>query len=412
MTTPLLVLCIDVDNDLYEKAKVRGPVVGREENIKAATSLALADPEESDANTIFEAVKLYDQLCDEEERKVYIATITGHKSRGYVAGREVAKQLDRVIEDTGVGSCIIVTDGRDDEEVLPIIKSRLRIESSKLVVVKQAKELEKTYFVILEKLKDPYYSRIIIGVPALLIFLFSLSTLFGFGWPPIGIILGLYLMAKGFGVDSYVVAAFNEVKFSLKKVSWATYLASFALIAIALLSGSQAFRYHQDVFIKEKAYAYAIKAVLVVMPWALLLLLAGKTLDAVMEHKKLNIIRYGSYAIAILLISMVLDVICVWIINEQPPYITFPEVLVTLFTAIVVGILTSYALKEIKRETILHMDLIGKRVVGDMGSVLGKVVGVDATNEVLVVHTPFDKDIKIEFELINNVDDDVVVSKS
>ena len=57
-----LILCVDRDNDLGAKAGVKTPVLGREENINAALNLALQDPEEPDANAIFEAIKIYDQL--------------------------------------------------------------------------------------------------------------------------------------------------------------------------------------------------------------------------------------------------------------------------------------------------------------------------------------------------------------
>jgi len=57
-----LVICIDRDNDLGEKAKVSSPIIGREENIKAAVALSIADPEDSDSNTIFGGVKVLDEL--------------------------------------------------------------------------------------------------------------------------------------------------------------------------------------------------------------------------------------------------------------------------------------------------------------------------------------------------------------
>ena len=58
----LLVICVDRDNDLGKKAGVKGPVIGREKNLEAASKLALADPTESDANSIFAAVKKYDEV--------------------------------------------------------------------------------------------------------------------------------------------------------------------------------------------------------------------------------------------------------------------------------------------------------------------------------------------------------------
>ena len=58
----VLVLAIDIDNDLYRKTRLSGPVIGRESNLSAAAALALADPQDTDANTMFEAVRKYDEL--------------------------------------------------------------------------------------------------------------------------------------------------------------------------------------------------------------------------------------------------------------------------------------------------------------------------------------------------------------
>ena len=57
-----LVLCVDRDDDLGTKAGINGPVIGREENLKATIALGLADPEESDTNTILSGLQLYDDL--------------------------------------------------------------------------------------------------------------------------------------------------------------------------------------------------------------------------------------------------------------------------------------------------------------------------------------------------------------
>ena len=60
MPERLLVLAVDIDNDLYRKTRITGPVVGRDDNLKAAAALVLADPQDTDGNTMFEAVKKYD----------------------------------------------------------------------------------------------------------------------------------------------------------------------------------------------------------------------------------------------------------------------------------------------------------------------------------------------------------------
>lgn len=69
MVRPILIICIDRDNDLFEKARVVGPIVGRENNLSAATSLALADPEDPDSNAIFYAIKVYDQFKKRKSKR-------------------------------------------------------------------------------------------------------------------------------------------------------------------------------------------------------------------------------------------------------------------------------------------------------------------------------------------------------
>jgi len=58
----LLVICVDRDNDIGEKTGIATPVVGRDACIEAAQRLALEDPEDADSNSIFSAIKTYEDL--------------------------------------------------------------------------------------------------------------------------------------------------------------------------------------------------------------------------------------------------------------------------------------------------------------------------------------------------------------
>ena len=155
----ILVLAVDIDNDLYRKTKIGGPLMGRVQNLNGATQLALADPEDTDSNAMFEAVRIYDEL-KEKGNEVNVATVTGSEREGYDADREIARQLELVLEQYRADSCVFVTDGASDKRVLPVIQSRIKINSVKIVTLKQAEALENTYFTVLEKLKEPHYSRI------------------------------------------------------------------------------------------------------------------------------------------------------------------------------------------------------------------------------------------------------------
>ncbi|MEM2974524.1 MAG: DUF373 family protein, partial [Candidatus Micrarchaeia archaeon] len=166
----ILVLCVDRDNDLGTKIKKTGPIIGREANVAAATALLMKDPEDTDGNSIFQAVKVFDEM--QKKADVQIVTLTGDAKLGYDADRKVTQQLERVLIEFPAPSCIFISDGADDEQVLPIISSRIKINSKKTVVMRQAKELEKTYIVLLNKIKEPYYARLIFGIPALIILSF------------------------------------------------------------------------------------------------------------------------------------------------------------------------------------------------------------------------------------------------
>lgn len=411
MDSPILVLCVDRDNDLFEKAKIHGPVIGKEENIKAATKLALVDPEDPDTNAIFSAVKAYDEL-KKDEKNVVIATLTGNKKLGHYADREIAKQLDKIIEETHAEICMFISDGAADEEMIPIIKSRLKINSVKVVVIKQAKELEKTYFVILEKLRDPYYAKIILGIPALLIFLLAAASQFGYGWQPIGIIIGLYLLIKGFGIDEHITNLFKEFSFSIDKTSWIAYISSGALLVLSIVIMYKAYldALAQQLY-GEKIYASVLQAGLLIIPWAMLLMLAGKVFDARAEKRKFVIIRYGLYGSAIILITMMLSIGIKWVLNLHEPYVSFSDFLFTLLISIGAGYVVIETLKIIKEELLGEMKLEGKEVISETGTYIGKVMGLNIKDGYLVVQTPFEKKMNIVFDDIRGAAEKVVVKQ-
>ena len=91
-----LVLCIDRDNDIGVKAGVKSPVVGRAQNLKAATALALRDPEDSDTNAIFAAISIYDDLV-KKDIDAEIATISGDIDVGRKSDDTLTEQLEQVI---------------------------------------------------------------------------------------------------------------------------------------------------------------------------------------------------------------------------------------------------------------------------------------------------------------------------
>ncbi len=204
-----LILCIDRDNDIGEKTKIDTPILNRDANFRAASILAIADPEEADSNAMFGAVKLYDRLREEYPNEEYqIATIAGSSIGGIETDRKMVLELEKVLNLFRADGVVLVTDGYPDEAVIPLIQSRVPITSIQHIVVKHSERIEEAYAVLFRYLsmlvKDPYYSKITLGVPGIMLVILGVLTIFGqlqnAGMAFI-IVMGLVLLVKGFGWD-------------------------------------------------------------------------------------------------------------------------------------------------------------------------------------------------------------------
>ena len=210
-----LVLAIDRDDDFGKKANVPGPVIGRDACIDAALKLSLADPEDSDANVVYAAVKLHDELKESGEfDEVEVALITGHPKVGVKSDVELARQLEEVLEKFPADGVITVTDGAEDEQIFPIITSKVPIISSHRVVVKQSEGIETTYYILYrymrEILSDPEVAKVALGIPGMILLFYGIAKLIGVWYPEsvkiisatitgaILLIIGAYFFTKGF----------------------------------------------------------------------------------------------------------------------------------------------------------------------------------------------------------------------
>ena len=400
----ILVLSVDRDNDLFAKAKIAGPVIGREANVAAAAKLALADPEETDANTMFEAVKIGDELS--KDNVVEIATLTGSEKLGYSADREILKQLERVLAQFKCDSCIFVSDGASDEQVIPIIQSRVKIDSIRVVVMKQAKELEKTYFVLLEKLKEPHYARLVFGIPAILLILLAVGDYMGFGWRLVAIVLGAYLIAKGFGVEEYVLSHLANFRISVEKLGFVFYLLALLLVLIALAQAYEAYLLKAvETTDALKLTAYAVSRLMVLFPWAALIALLGKTLDLLTEKRKYEVVKFGLYGIFVMILWLILSVASMWILADA----YFSDFVIVALLSVVFTILAVRIMDWLRMRVALGMKLENKEVLTELGAYIGKTIGVDRKRGVLIVQTAFGQKLDLAFERITGIGDKVVV---
>ena len=207
----ILILCVDRDGDIETKAGIKTPLQGRTANLDAAVSLALRDPEEPDANAMFEAVRLFDRLDSEKQpaESFEVATISGIERGGVGADRKLVAELGRLLDSFSADEVILVTDGYSDEAVLPLVESRVPVSSVRRIVVKHSESIEETAALFSRYMRliweNPRYARIALGIPGLLLLLYGIFYVIpgfvNYYLISIVLILGGVLLFKGFGVD-------------------------------------------------------------------------------------------------------------------------------------------------------------------------------------------------------------------
>jgi putative membrane protein len=148
-----LVLVVDRDNDFGVKGGVQTPAIGLDAISDAAVKLGIADPEDSDVNTVYAAVKVYNELLA-EGRDAELALICGDTKVGHRSDMRIADELEIVMNTVGPDRAILISDGAEDEYVYPMISSRIKVDSVKKVYVKQAPGLEGAFYVLTRILRD------------------------------------------------------------------------------------------------------------------------------------------------------------------------------------------------------------------------------------------------------------------
>lgn len=206
-TSRLLVICVDRDDDIGSKAGVATPIVGRNACIEAGQRLALEDPEDADSNSIFAAVKTFEDLIS-KGYQAEVAIVSGTENKGVQADEKIISQVKSIVEKFSANGAVIVSDGEDDEAVIPIIQNVLPIVSVKRVVMRVSRTVEYSYAVLGRYLKaiafDSKYSKFFLGVPGILLVIGGIATVIGLTKEIFAVlvsILGGAFLIRAFDVD-------------------------------------------------------------------------------------------------------------------------------------------------------------------------------------------------------------------
>ncbi|MCE4607248.1 MAG: DUF373 family protein [Desulfurococcales archaeon] len=218
---PILVLVIDVDDDLGN-AGIQTPIIGEESVLDAVQRFALQYPEDSDVNAIYEGIKLYREL-KETGNDAYIAILAGDPVNSVKAHIRILSELDKVLDTLGLEKgkvkAIVVTDGAEDETVIPVLSNAVSIIGVKRIVVTQHVGIETTYVILGRLIKkaifEPRFSKYFVGVPGLILLVGAILAIvnwFTYVIEAGAVILALAMIVRGFSLEPYLEKMGEDIK--------------------------------------------------------------------------------------------------------------------------------------------------------------------------------------------------------
>lgn len=237
-----LVLCVDRSATVARAAGLDTPVIGWEAVRSLVIEVGLDDPENARVNSLLEALRVTRELRDGGDDEATVAVISGSPEGVVNADRSVARQVEEIIGTEEPSSAIVVVDSAQDEQVVPIVESRLPVDAVDRVVVRQARDIESTYYLLKQFLADEELRQttlIPIGVALLAFPILMTRVSAQAALATITASIGVFLLYKGLGLDAYVEEAPGWIRRSLYsgRVSIVTYVVAGGLAVIGLFAG-------------------------------------------------------------------------------------------------------------------------------------------------------------------------------
>jgi putative membrane protein len=206
----ILVLCIDRDDDIGSKGGVKTPIIGKESCIDAGIRLAIEDPEDADANAIFGAIKMHQDLLA-KGYDTEVAVVAGKINRGIEADEKIGFEIQTVLDNYAADGAVLVSDGEDDETIIPVIRTILPIISVQRVIIRHSRSVEYSYAILGRYIKmlvyDPRYSKFFLGVPGALLLVSGIATIFGLTREAVALVLsmlGIAFIIRAFDLDKAI----------------------------------------------------------------------------------------------------------------------------------------------------------------------------------------------------------------
>ncbi|WP_049997605.1 DUF373 family protein [Halococcus sediminicola] len=236
-----LVVCID-RGEIVADAAGELPVVGERTVRSLVTDVGIADPESSRVNCLLEGLRLARELRDAGEEPV-VAVVSG-VDESVDADRDLARQLEGLLADRAIESAVVVTDSTTEERVVHVVESRVRVDGVSRVVVRQARDLESTYYLLKQFLADEDLRQTVLvpigvallAIPMFVLFARSLRSALA----AVAGVTGLFVLYKGLGVGDALGALTGGVRDGLYtgRLSVVTGVIAAGLALVGLVAGA------------------------------------------------------------------------------------------------------------------------------------------------------------------------------
>jgi putative membrane protein len=131
--------------------------------------------------------------------------------RGIAADEKIGSEIQSILDIYAADGAVIVSDGEDDETIIPVIHTILPIISVQRVIIRHSRSVEYSYAILGRYVKmlvyDPRYSRFFLGVPGALLVVAGISTIFGLTKEAVALvlsILGVAFIIRAFDLDKAI----------------------------------------------------------------------------------------------------------------------------------------------------------------------------------------------------------------
>ncbi len=139
---------------------------------------------------------------------------------GIQSDANLIRQFYAVLEQFSPDTVVMVSDGAEDEVILPLISQRIQIEHIARVVVKQQQNLESTYYIIMSAFKNPKIGKKIIVPFAAMLMIWGVLIILGQPNFAIGLMIlipALFLMVKALNIEDQVTRIFDDTRDAVRK---------------------------------------------------------------------------------------------------------------------------------------------------------------------------------------------------